>query len=206
MKVYLDNQPYDLSESPETVQDLVGVIRPELAEQSRMIVTIQCDQQIVPDENIDKVLQRPAGDFERIDFATASIPQLAGDALQAALQMLGETRARQAEIVELLSAENIEKAIDVLSGCIESWAAAHASVVNTIVLLEINIDDLAHEGTSVLEILAQITHHLNELKACLTARDYVLLNDLMEYEIIPSFGQWEGMIKTLLEQVPAETT
>ena len=39
------------------------------------------------------------------------------------------------------------------------------------------------------------------MKDCLTAGDFVLLNDLLQYEIAPTFEQWEGLLDAVVLEV-----
>ena len=207
MEIFVDNEPYCPREpAPVTVDQLIAQIKPELSDNDRMIVTIACDHKEIPEHEIDEVLSREIAAYRRLDFTTATVPELATGAMQTAMSILSATRAKQTEAIELLSKDRNEEAINVLSECITGWVQTHDTVVKTIGLVGLNIDDLTHDGKNVVAILNEVAHHLTQLKECLAAGDYVLLNDLLQYEIVPWFDQWEGMVGAIADEVRATVT
>ncbi len=204
MEIFVDNEPYCPREpAPVTVDQLIAQIKPELSDNDRMIVTIACDQKEIPEHEIDEVLSREIAAYRRLDFTTATVPELATGAMQTAMSILSATRAKQTEVIELLSKDRNEEAINVLSECITGWVQTHDTVVKTVGLVGLSIDDLTHDGKNVVAILNEVAHHLTQLKECLAAADYVLLNDLLQYEIVPWFDQWEGMVGAIANEVRA---
>ncbi len=204
MEILIDNKPYcPRDPAPVTVDQLIEQIRPELSNNDRMIVAIACDQQELSEHEIDEVLGREIAAYERLDFTTATVAELATGAMQTAMSILNATRTKQTEAIDLLSKDRTEEAISVLSECVTGWVATHDTVVKTVRLIGLNIDDLTHDGKNVIAILNEVAHHLTQLKECLAAGDYVLLNDLLQYEIVPWFDQWEGMVGAIANEVHA---
>ena len=204
MEIFVDNEPYCPREpAPVTIDQLIAQIKPELSDNDRMIVTIVCDHKEIPEHEIDEVLSREIAAYRRLDFTTATVPELATGAMQTAMTILSATRTKQTEAIELLSKDRNEEAINVLSECITGWVQTHDTVVKTVSLVGLNIDDLTHDGKNVVAILNEVAHHLTQLKECLAAGDYVLLNDLLQYEIVPWFDQWEGMVGAIANEVRA---
>ena len=207
MEIFVDNEPYCPREpAPVTIDQLIAQIKPELSDNDRMIVTIACDHKEIPEHEIDEVLSREIAAYRRLDFTTATVPELATGAMQTAMSILSATRAKQTETIELLSKDRNEEAIGVLSECITGWVQTHDTVIKTVSLVGLNIDDLTHDGRNVVAILNEVAHHLTQLKECLAAGDYVLLNDLLQYEIVPWFDQWEGMVGAIADEVRATVT
>ncbi len=204
MEIFVDNEPYcPRDPAPITVDQLIAQIKPKLSDIDRMIVTIACDQTEISEHEIDAVLGREIAGYQRLDFTTAAVSDLATDAMQTAMTILSATRVKQTEAIELLSKDRNEEAISVLSECITGWVQTHDTVVKTLSLVGLNIDDLTHDGRNVVAILNEVAHHLTQLKECLAAGDYVLLNDLLQYEIVPWFEQWEGMVNAIANEVRA---
>ncbi|MCH8964505.1 MAG: hypothetical protein IIB58_06055 [Planctomycetes bacterium] len=204
MEIFVDNEPYcPRDPAPLTIDELIAQIKPELSDNDRMIVTIACDHKEIAEHEIDEVLGREIAGYQRLDFTTAAVSELATGAMQTAMTILSATRTKQTEAIELLSKDRNEEAINVLSECITGWVQTHDTVVKTVSLVGLNIDDLTHDGKNVIAILNEVAHHLTQLKECLAAGDYVLLNDLLQYEIVPWFDQWEGMVGAIANEVRA---
>ncbi len=204
MEIFVDNEPYcPRDPAPITVDQLIAQIKPELSHNDRMIVTIACDHIEISEHEIDGVLGREIARYQRLDFTTAAVSELATGAMQAAMTLLSATRTKQTEAIELLSKDRNEEAINALSECITGWVQTHDTVIKTVSLIGLNIDDLTHDGKNVVAILNEVAHHLTQLKECLAGGDYVLLNDLLQYEIVPWFHQWEGMVGAIANEVRA---
>ncbi len=202
MEIFVDNEPYCPHEpAPVTVDELIAQIKPELSRDDRMIVAIACNQKELPEHEIDEAMGREIAGYQRLDFTTATITELATGAMQTAMTILSATRIKQTEAIELLSKDRNQEAIGVLSDCITGWVQTHDTVVKTVSLVGLDIDDLTHDGKNVVAILNEVAHHLTQLKECLAAGDYVLLNDVLQYEIVPWFDQWEGMVGAIANEV-----
>lgn len=204
MDIFVDHEPYSPTDpAPATIDELLSQLKPQLANRNRIVVSISCDQKLLAEDEITQALTQDLAGLQRLDLTTAAVHELALEALEAARSILGETRAKQDETIELLSKDQNDAAIGALGECLAGWTQAHDTVVKTISLLGLNIDELAHEGKKVLDTLNEVTHHLTQLKECLGAGDFVLLNDLLQYEIAPWFDQWEGLIDSILSEVRA---
>lgn len=207
MEIFVDHEPYSPTDpAPETIDELLSRLKPQLADRNRIVVSISCDQEQLAEDEIDQALMQKLAGFQRLDLTTAAVHELAVEALEAARSILGETRAKQDETIELLSKDQNDAAMSALAECLVDWTQAHDTVVKTISLLGLNIDDLAHEGKKVLDTLGEVTHHLTQLKECLGAGDFVLLNDLLQYDIAPWFDQWEGLVDSILSEVRASAS
>lgn len=206
MPIYLDNEILTPSPGPDsTVHELIAQLRPELAQNNKMVVSIRCDNEDVPDTQVDEILKRRVDAVGRLDLITASIPHLALGALDEALNVLRDTRQQQTQIVDALSRDDAQQALELLGQCAAAWSLAHDSVLKTVQLLGLNLEGMTYNGAPLLDILNTVNGHLSQLKECLQARDFVLLNDLMQYDIVPHFDQWEGMIKTVAEAISSKT-
>ncbi len=88
MEIFVDNEPYcPRDPAPVTVDQLIAQIRPELSNNDRMIVAIACDQKELSEHEIDEVLGREIAGYQRLDFTTAAVSELATGAMQAAMTL-----------------------------------------------------------------------------------------------------------------------
>ena len=102
MEIFVDNEPYcPRDPAPITVDQLIAQIKPKLSDIDRMIVTIACDQKEISEHEIDAVLGREIAGYQRLDFTTAAVSDLATDAMQTAMTILSATRVKQTEAIEL---------------------------------------------------------------------------------------------------------
>lgn len=202
MEVFVDNESYTPAEPPpETIDALVAQIKPRLADRERIIVTIRCNDQPVKEQDVDTVMRQSPTQYQRLDFETAGLMELAVGAMEAAQVILSETRLKQDQAIELLSQDHNGPAVEALAECIGGWSQSHEAVIKTISLLGIEIDHLMYDGKKIVDILGEVAHQLTQLKECLQTGDFVLLNDLLQYEIAPWFDQWEGVVESITNEI-----
>ncbi len=197
MAVFLDNTPFDVPSNARIVRDVVDAARPGLETNGRLIVTIGHDGAAVPDEEVDAMLERPLAGIERLDLLSASKRDLATTAMDAAGQLLSDTRARQATIIDMLAADDTDSALSTLAGCLQDWGQAHAGTIQIISLMNIDVAHMTVGDRPGTEILQEVVEHLTQLRACIQEQDYVLLSDTLQYELLPFFDDWEGFVSAL---------
>jgi hypothetical protein len=204
MNILLDNTPFDSTLSPAaTIEELLDSIKPRLLPEDRMIVSLTIDDQVVPEEQIDEVLTRPLSSCKQLDVATASRRGVATQALAAAAEILTATKNKQERVVTLLAEDGVPAALLLLGECIAEWGQAHRCVVQVVRLMEIDLTSLGDEQFDPIEVLQGVAHNLSEIRSCLGHRDYVLLNDVLQYEMLPTFDRWERLLDLLMASVMA---
>lgn len=205
MAVFLDNTPFDTPSTARIVRDVIDAARPQLEKDGRLIVTLGHNGSAVPDNGVDAMLDHPLADIERLDLLSASKCDLAATAMEAAGQLLCDTRARQAAIIDMLAADDTDSALSTLASCLQDWGQAHAGTVQIISLMNIDVESLMVGGRPGTEILHEVVEHLTQLRSCIQEQDYVLLGDTLQYELLPFFEDWERLVAALAEQVTAAT-
>ncbi len=204
MQILIDDQPCDATVADDaTIEALIEQVRRDHVATHRMIVSIYCNGQAVPDDQIEALLSQRVTEFERIGFGTCGIAELGVLALEDAAAVLAATQHHQSRTVALLSADQNNQAMTALGECINGWFQAHDTVVKTVQMTGLNLSELTHGPQTLNEILNHVAHLLSQLKECLEAADYVLLNDLLQYEIIPSFDQWRGLVAAMITELQA---
>lgn len=203
MEIFLDNQPYPTSGPPPTIEALIAEIRGQISPHQRMVVSVSADEQLVTTEALTALLRQSPADYRRLDVVTCSISDLALQSLEAAGAILQAARTEQSRVIDLLARGQVQPAIDSLGECIRGWTTVHDTLVKTIQLLDLNIDQLTCGADTAAVVLTEISKCFNELKDCLTANDYVLLSDLLEHEITPVLDRWERLLGAVADQVPA---
>lgn len=203
-RVYLDDQSCDPAPPPPaTLQELVRRLYPRLNAAGRMIVGIACDHQAVADADIDRVLERPLADFQRVDLTSAPITEVALGALQAAETLFEQARTMQQQVLEHLTEDRADAAIAGLSDCVMAWSMAHQAVVDIVHIMRLDIDNARFGDRPISDILHLVASQLVQVRDSLKVRDYVLLADLLRYEIIPGGSDWQGVIAALRTQIGA---
>ncbi|MCG3138325.1 MAG: hypothetical protein HJJLKODD_02187 [Phycisphaerae bacterium] len=198
MAIFLDDQPYRTQlGAASSIQQLVEEIRPQLSESRRLIVTITCDQQPIAEENIAAVMGQNINHYERVDLATVSIPDIAVAALDEGMKLIAASRLQQPEIVSALNGGQREQIFTTLRTCLEAWAQSHDLVSKILQLLQPPLEQLPDQGNHVTSALQAMTSQLTQIKDALQAGDWVMLNDLIRFDMPPVLDQWSVMLQEL---------
>ena len=59
----------------------------------------------------------------------------------------------------------------------------------------------ALQGRDIMQLLVEIRTKLTEIKDAIEARDYVLLGDILRYELDEPLQSWENMLNAFIEHV-----
>jgi len=202
MQVYLDDEPFDpQTDAQTTVGDVVEEVKGHLPTQQRMLVAIRCDGEEIASEKLEDVLASPIGSYAKVELATMSPRQLAVDALEGAAALFGETSGMTREVVELLNQGQTPRAMKLLGSCLEAWNQAGDSVRRTAQLLSLDLDAMQVEQQPLPELFDVLREQLNGVKEAIEGRDYVLLADILQYELPQTAQQWERMIRAVRDRV-----
>ena len=198
MNVYIDDKEADIATSADQLlDDVLQAAREQVDEMGRMIVGIVCDGIDVLDEELAATLQKPQSEFQRVDLHSADPVELVCEALTQAEQLLDETARSAKGIVEQLTCGNTADAMPILSSCCQAWLEIHGGVANAMDALKINPDTVQVEGKPIVEVLAEPIRVLNDIKEAVTARDFVLLSDILSYEFEEAAESWRGIINAI---------
>ncbi len=188
-----------------SISDVVESMRKEWQTDDRILVAIQCDDEEVVGEELEAILDTPLSAYGRVEFQTGSARGLASDVLEHVSAMLIDTREVQSQVVELLGQGSTARAMDLLSGCFAVWKQAQESLSRAAEVLNLDLDTLEFEGATVGAFIEELAAALRKIRESLTTRDYVMLADVLAYELEPICERWPRLNGFLLERVSPGT-
>jgi hypothetical protein len=206
MTVFLDNEPFSAycCAEGDTVGQALAAARAHVAKTGLLIVGIQCNQDHIPPDQLDRVLLQPARDFQRIDLVSGHAKPVVLDALRQIRQLFTESFVAMKSASEALAAGRIGEAMRTFGDCVSVWSCTHESVVQGASLLGIQFDALQINGKPATHWLGELAARLSDIKGAIEARDNVLLGDILRYEMDETLREWETMLDGFiahLEQV-----
>ena len=184
-----------------SLSDVVESIRKDWQADDRILVAIRCDDEEVVGEELEAILGTPLSEFGRVEFQTGSARGLAGDVLEHVSAMLIEASEVQSQVVELLGQGSTPRAMDLLSGCFAVWKQAQEGLSQAAEVLNLDLDTVEFEGATVGEFVEELAAALRKIRESLTTRDYVMLADVLAYELEPICERWPRLNGVLLERV-----
>ena len=119
MQVYIDDELVTQTiDAAGTLDELLRHIQSRVCEPGRMVVSIRCDGQEVPGDEMTKTLAQSVEVCERFDVYTGTRGALVADAMAQAAAALGGTETDARSAADLLSGGDAQAGIQALSRCV----------------------------------------------------------------------------------------
>lgn len=201
MHVYLDDNPFAVSDlASKTVREVAQEIRLTLQPQGRMLVGLSCDGRPVPPAELDEAMDRSVMCYERLDFQSAVPAVLAREVLGKAKELLAESSPLFEQAGQMLAAGQTPRAMELMGNCFSVWNQVQLSVGKAAELLGVDLSQLKVGDSNADVLLEEFADQLRQVKDALENRDYVLLSDILQYELLQAAPRWQEMLSRLIEQ------
>ena len=158
-------------------------------ENHRLVVHLLIDGEEPDLADIGEVRGAPL-DGHTVYIETAEPRQMALDVLGEVETQLREADRLKADCCDLLRRNDPGRAMERLSGCFSTWQMAQESVLKTAQLLRIDLAALSIDGRPLCDVVGEFTVQLRELRSALESRDFVLLGDVLTYEMTQTTRHW----------------
>jgi hypothetical protein len=207
MPVLLDRKvqafPRDLT-AKDTVGDLLKWAG-ERVPKGRVLVKVQLGDDLLEGDTLTKVRQVPLGD--------ATLALTTADQKELSLTMLGKLAAliewlapQHKEVAGELERGQTQHALDRLNGIVSAWLQIQAAYGNLAKMLNLSLKDLPVREMNGEAVLEEFCRQLGEMQAALQNKDFVLLADILQYEMDGAQSNWMGLLEATLGVVePAGT-
>jgi hypothetical protein len=206
MEALLDGQPVEISIADgQKLEALLAEVNQIVAGRGRAVVSIQCDGQEVNAEALTAALGKPLSEFQRVELTSAPAKEVADAVLNQAGALVAETERDHGDIVELLNEGNTVRGMELLGGSFRLWQQAHDAVLQAVRLGGIRLDEVEVDGVSSMEIINGLKDKLAQIKDALEARDYVMLADILQYELGDTVQSWIALIGRMRERLADES-
>ena len=204
MQVYLDEQAIELP--GPNLAALLDAARRRLAdaegEPQRVVVEVAVDGHKLAEDQIAERAEEDLGDQE-VRLVTADPKQLAVETLEQVRGRLGEAQEMQQEAADLLQQDQTQPALQKVGESIEAWLQVQQAVLQSAVLLGIDLDQLDIDGQPAHALTTEALERLEDIKTFIQANDTVALADALQYEWPETTDQWHRLIDQVIAAIQA---
>ena len=184
---------------PGTLDDLtevVDLLNSQCRKTGRFIAALKVDGREL--EAVSQwYLPRKLQGIGTIEVTTGLSAQLAADAIGHADRTLGDLRGRLLQTVELFRSGNDQKGIknfiELVTGL--EWFVGTIGSVGDI--LQIDFSSPFRDGPPLSQDVDAMNRILLDIIGAQERRDWVLLGDLLEYELEPQMERWQELLVQL---------
>ena len=163
----------------------------------KVVVDLRCDGQPISGEDLDRVLDSQIDLYQCIEMQTRSVTSMVKVTLAQAIEAFEEAMAAREQIADCLNEGRTPEAMKKLKELFGIWKQVQQALPICAEALGVCLDDLSADGVSLPEALDAIRDQLAALKSAIEAGDYVLVGDIIRYELEEPLAQWLELMREL---------
>lgn len=200
MQILVDDIPYHAcGPRSQTVQDLANEIcGQESGADGRLVIALSADGRNVSADQLTDVLARPMCDFQTIAMQTVTVREQIEATLQQGLEVLTDAHETRVEAADALNQGQHQTALAGIQRLLEVFRQVQQTALLAAQLLGIDLEQLRLPGASITEVLQGMKDQLGELKSGMESQDFVLVSDLLRYQLGESLDAWRSILECLL--------
>ncbi|MGE0479965.1 MAG: hypothetical protein AB7Q17_05780 [Phycisphaerae bacterium] len=179
-----------------TLGGVIATVRRCCAE-NRLLVSIVLNGRELFDDDLETEIAAALDDADQVDFESAERDGVIRAALAATAEKVRHAGYEAVEIAEQLNAAATPDALRRIGTLVETWQACRRALSEAGGLIGEDLTQRTFDGRSVEAHLNELAGRLGELRDALTQRDFVLIADLLHYELPPLCEHWHKLLQTL---------
>lgn len=203
MIVTLDGRrlPFE-APGPATLRAILDRVKAEHLDR-RLVVEVSLNgKPLVAQDLVEQLDQTPDRD-DQIDLGSDAPASLVRSALATMHEQLSLAAQAHRDVAAVLLAGQTRQAVGEFGGLVEVWQNCRTTLVECSRLMNEDWSDKEIDGRSVAAHLNELTARLREIRDAFEARDYVLLGDLLQYEMPDVCTAWASLFAKLADEVVA---
>ncbi len=175
------------------------------------VLSVELNGEDVTGRDRANLQEFPLEDINRLEITTGDPKHLARSTLYSIADFQGQLLNELQNTTELFRLDNAVRSNEAFLRCLDGLQIFMHTLESCRKLLGLSFELLivpsnASEGErTVAESRRQIFAALDAMIEAQTDQDWILLADIMQYELIPSLEEWRGIIQVLLEKSSADT-
>lgn len=201
MIVTMDGQRVDAEFAPgSTLHAVIGQARRGL-DAGRLVVGVARNGRALLDDDLTAALPKPVEPGEQIDLVSGGCAEVVSDALRGVSSEIARATREHEGISRDLAGGRVAEALERFEGSLRAWRACQQALVESAELLSVDVAELRFEGRPLREHAEELARVLCELRDGIAARDFVLVGDLIAYEMPPLAELWQRLLDDLADRV-----
>lgn len=204
MKIFVDDQPV-ADRTYATVEEAVRAVQAECPP-GRLVVQLRCDGRDVAGDSVSDTLRKRTSAVSKLELFTSTKRSLLTDTVDQASSSLQATEQDCRRVAELLTQGRTQEALELFGECVRVWQQIHTAVTKSIAMLGLDAETVTIRDVPLGELLLKPKEALLQVRDAVAAQDYVMLADILQYELSEVADQWHSvlsMIRDSAEQLAA---
>lgn len=187
-------------EDETTIELALKHVQDHLCADDQLVVGVHCNGQDVPAQEMAATLKKPANSFSSLTILTGTRGSLVSSAMNEAATCLTSTEDACRQTATLLTEGKTAEAAQTLGECLRIWQQVHEAIGKSIEMLQLDPVQVHVDDSPLSELIGKPKGVLLQMKTALQSQDFVLLADILEYEITEVTQNWSSIVKALRER------
>jgi hypothetical protein len=187
----------DVNPAFQTWKDVLFDVESSRLEAGQVIASVKFDGDDVPSFREAPVLSRPLQSLAEIRIEVVPKTELSLGALQEAETYVGKLKLSMVDVAESFRIGDADPANQKLQQVLEGIKMLAALARG----IELSLDSLQSRTSSVERTLEQMRPALEELINAQLKRDWTLVADILEYELLAHFSRFETTLNEFKNQL-----
>ncbi len=200
MEVYLDGKPLEGGVAGSTLQEMLQTIMDSSLGQERTLSEVRINGQPFEEARLGSATALPREEIERLEVETLDARQVALHFLGAAGHYLNAIVAAVERVAELYRVSDESEASEHYLATLESLQLFMQVLQTTRDALGLDFETLSVDGVSLEQRLARLAALVQELLNAQEQEDWVLLADVLQYDLCDQLQEWRRLMPLLREQ------
>jgi hypothetical protein len=196
MSLLLDRKPVTAAKKLSTLDDALHWVDNHLPA-GRIVVSVELDGTPVDAPALSRA--------KATAIADRQVAVLTGDKKELSLTLLGKLAAliewlspQHKAVAAQLEAGQTGPALERLNSILSAWHQIQQAYGNLAKLAGITLKDLPVHDLHGEAVMEEFCQHLTEIQSALTNHDFVLLADILQYEMDAAVANWMSLLEATL--------
>jgi hypothetical protein len=205
MQISLNNHQEEIStEGLRCFGELMDRLKEKAAEAGDTVLSVKLNGEDITGKDQSDLIELPVTDIEELEVQTGDPKQLARSTLYSIADFLEQLLKELQNTAELFRMNHSQRSNDSFLRCIDGLQVFMHTMESCRRLLGISYELIfvpsnGEQERSVAECRRELFGTLDAMIEAQSDQDWVLMADMLEYELIPNLEEWRRIIPEILQ-------
>lgn len=203
MEVLIDGKRMENEPEGENLQQIMQFIMTNWVSPDRALRELKVNGDFFKEAEMGPVETIARQTVAHLEVETSAGEDLARDFLSAAEDYPPAIAQAVSQVAELFRVSDEREASERYINVLETLQLFLTMLEESRRMLDLDLATIAYKGRTVADALSRLSELIKELLSAQESEDWVLLADLLEYDLKPELIEWQDIARLLGEQARA---
>ena len=201
MQIIIDDKKDILSHAKDTdkLGEIIEGIKKFVHDHNRALLSIKIDDEFVDESSGKPLKNKKVKDFKKLIVKTCPKDLISGSTLTEIKKHFPLFKKSFEEIALLVQERNVKTALEKFIKIIDEWQQLNEAFINSLKIIYFDVNQKLVGKTSVKMFMDEMNKLYKELTGAFENEDWILLADLLEYEISPKMEEFGKLVNKLIK-------